>query len=101
MLGGGLEKIFLLIGDERERKFLSKNLDQIPGHKSPDSLEKKKVWQNLVKFLKNELALREKFTLLQKVDYLGINSARNVCCRSRTRRCRRPRSSARSPRCAS
>ena len=76
MLGGGLEKIFLLIGDERERKFLSKNLDQIPGHKSPDSLEKKKVWQNLVKFLKNELALREKFTLLQKVDYLGINSAR-------------------------
>ena len=53
--GGGLEKVFSLLGDRRHRDFRSKNLDS--------SLEKKEEWEKLHDFLKKELILRDKLIL--------------------------------------
>ena len=82
-VGGGLEKVLSLIGDDRERKFISKYAE-VPGVSSgtdsggtsaDDSLPEKRDWENLVKFLEKELAYREKVTLVQKSrNSLGLQS---------------------------
>ena len=81
-VGGGLEKVLSLIGEDRERKFISKYAE-VPGMSpdlasdgaSDDSLPEKRDWENLTKFLEKELAYREKLTLVQKSrNSLGIQS---------------------------
>ena len=60
--GGGLEKILILIGDRRHKKFRIQNL--CPA-------ERKKVeWKKLQQFLKNELRLLEKVALDNKTAQL-------------------------------
>ena len=53
--GGGLERVFSLLGDQRHRKFRSKNVDSTVG--------KKEEWGRLLEFLKEELNFREKLVL--------------------------------------
>ena len=69
-IGGGLEKIFNVIGETRERKFLQENIDleSTTGATTSDSevLAEKTTWEALKKFLQKELALCEKLTLMQK-----------------------------------
>ena len=66
-VGGGLEKIYSVIGDERQRKFLSKRVSDPSSPKpSTSDLEEKLEWIALLEFLKKEYSLREKLTLLQK-----------------------------------
>ena len=52
--GGGLEKVMLLIGTHRHRKFRTGNYK---------TESKKKDWGNLLEFLNEELHLRERFVL--------------------------------------
>ncbi len=69
--GGGLEKVFYLIGDSRHRKFRSENLTA--------TFSKKQEWQKLVVFLERDLQLREKMTLDYKAaSTLGIVQQRKV-----------------------
>ena len=56
--GGGLEKLFLVIGESRHRKFRSQSL----GH----SYSKKQQWQALKVFLEKELQLNEMLVLDRK-----------------------------------
>ena len=56
--GGGLEKLFLVIGESRHRKFRSQSL----GH----SYSKKQQWQALKEFLEKELHLNEVLVLDRK-----------------------------------
>ena len=97
--GGGLENVLTLIGEGREKKFWSKNFGKTYGKLSseePSTTEAKDSsessgspisnkksfflaeeleWDNLTEFLKRELALREKLTLIQRSkDCLGIKS---------------------------
>ena len=85
-VGGGLEKVYKLIGDDRERKFLSKNIKAMsstssdsftPDSSSPDSelLVEKTTWENLKRFLQKEHAIRETYTLNQKSkECLGVKN---------------------------
>ena len=64
--GGGLEKVFSLLGEQRHHKFRSKNLDSSAG--------KKEEWGKLFKFLKEELNLREKIVLdIKNARLMGID----------------------------
>ena len=59
-VGGGLEKVFKLIGEERERKFLCKHLDQFSSSSSTSTsdspaMEEKEIWKNVKAFSKKEL----------------------------------------------
>ena len=56
--GGGLEKLFVVIGDSRHRKFRSQSL----GH----SYSKKQQWQALHEFLQKELNLNQTLVLDRK-----------------------------------
>ena len=77
-VGGGLEKIYSLIGSERERKFLSKSVTNPTSSGTSDVLDEKLEWNNLLEFLKKELTMREKMTLLQKSKHcLGVKTERN------------------------
>ena len=63
--GGGLEKVFSLLGDRRHRDFRSKNLESAG--------DKKSEWEKLVTFLKAELNLREKLVLdIKNARLMGI-----------------------------
>ena len=63
--GGGLEKVFSLLGDRRHREFRSKNLDS--------SVGKKEEWEKLYAFLKKELNLRDKLVLdIKNARLMGI-----------------------------
>ena len=80
-VGGGLEKVYKIIGEARERKFLSKNLETMSSITSGSStseselLAEKTTWENLKKFLQKEHTLRETFTLNQKSkECLGVKS---------------------------
>ena len=64
-IGGGLEKLYIIIGSTRERKFLEKNVDNSFMSSSSGSDEKQE-WNALMQYLKKELAVREKLTLVQK-----------------------------------
>ncbi len=75
-VGGGLEKIYCLIGESHERSFLKKNLSS-EGTPSPsvDPLPEKTEWENLKKYLQKEHRLREKYVLLEKSkNVLGMKS---------------------------
>ena len=56
--GGGVEKVLDLLGDVREKKILKENLNS--------DLGRKEEWEKLVKFLREELKLREKYLLHEK-----------------------------------
>ena len=56
--GGGLEKLFFLVGEHRHRKVRSENI----GH----SGTKKQEWQKLKAFLEKELTLLERLQLDRK-----------------------------------
>ena len=72
--GGGLEKIFSLIGETRHRKFRSETIGFSGG--------KKQEWQKIEEFLKKELRLREKLTLDYKsAEMMGYNLSRDVSAR--------------------
>ena len=80
-VGGGLEKILSLLGNDRERRFIKISLEKsqnVHPHAS-DSAEselcaEKEEWDNLKGFLEKERALREKYTLVQKSkESMGIN----------------------------
>ena len=80
-VGGGLEKVFKLMGDERERRFLSKHLDKISSSSSstsesdPPVMEEKETWKGVKAFLEKELNLRTTLTLNQKSkECLGIKT---------------------------
>ena len=65
-VGGGLEKVLHLLGNNMEWKFYSKNLDediQNIADSSTDSREseivqEKRVWDKLVQFIQKELSVR-------------------------------------------
>ena len=64
--GGGLEKVFSLLGDRRHRDFRKKNMDS--------SGDKKDEWERLSTFLKAELNLREKLVLdIKNARLMGID----------------------------
>ena len=72
-VGGGLEKVLSLLGEERERKFFSKNVDS-----SSKVLSEKEEWENLSAFLQKERSVREKLLLVQKSkESLGISPTLN------------------------
>ena len=78
-VGGGLEKVYKLIGNDMERRFLRKNLEAMSStpvaSPSPGSevLVERTTWENLKKFLQKELTLRETLTLNQKSkECLGV-----------------------------
>ena len=75
-IGGGLEKVFGLIGEKRERNFLRKNLERGIFSGSSESIElstEKKTWENLKEFLQMERTLCEKLTLIRKSkECLGL-----------------------------
>ena len=76
-VGGGLEKLYSVIGSERERKFLTKSVSNPPLNSTtgPADLEEKVEWDNLLKFLQKEYAAREKMTQVQKSkDSMGIKT---------------------------
>ena len=63
--GGGLEKVMSLLGNERHRRFRSKNVDPVS--------DKKSEWEKLSEFLKNELTLRNRMILDNKsAQLMGI-----------------------------
>lgn len=66
-IGGGLERVLSLLGDEREKSFLSKNIEKFQNSGITDEvLREKMVWDHLMIYLKKELALRENLILLKK-----------------------------------
>ena len=79
-IGGGLEKIFNVVGETRERKFLQESIDLGDGTSDSNGSEvftEKKTWDELKKFLQKELALCEKVTLMHKSrDCLGLKSTK-------------------------
>ena len=58
--GGGLEKILMLMGDHRHKKYRGQNLGP----------SKKEEWEKLLKFLQEELVLRERLVLDNKTAKL-------------------------------
>ena len=77
-VGGGLEKVFKLIGDDRERRFLSKHLEKISSSSSTStSMEEKETWNALKAFLEKEVKFRTTMTLNQKSkECLGIKPSK-------------------------
>ena len=78
-VGGGMENVLNLVGETRERKFVSKNMKTNSNlSSSNDDSEvctEKLEWENLKAFLEEERSLREKMTLLKKSkDCLGVSS---------------------------
>ena len=79
-VGGGMEKVLNLVGNNLERKFLSKNLEDVAPSSSARWVESevtqaKRMWGNLVAFLQRELALREQMIVVTKNKVsLGISS---------------------------
>ena len=76
-VGGGLEKVFRVLGEKRERRFLGKYLDQISdsSSKTPIDLEEKETWKALQLFLQKELTFRTTLTLNQKSkECLGVKN---------------------------
>ena len=77
-VGGGLEKVLSLLGDDRERRFVRSSLEKSGAPPTSDSSEsevfaEKLEWENLKAFLEKERRLREKMTLIQKSkESLGI-----------------------------
>ena len=68
--GGGLEKILILIGEGRHRKFISQNL--CPAN------SKKEEWEKLLLFLKQELQVREKISINKRTAQLmGLCAIKN------------------------
>ena len=69
-VGGGLEKVLTLLGNNMERKFYSKNLDDDSlsdsDPKESEITQEKRVWEKLVLFLQKELSLRDKMVLVGK-----------------------------------
>ena len=70
-IGGGIEKVYCLIGSQLEHKFLSKNIDKGPSTISSDWREsevetEKRVWNNLLEFLKKELSVRQDMAIVEK-----------------------------------
>ena len=87
-VGGGLEKVFMLIGEARERRFLTKHFDKISdssSSKDSDSstvdselLEEQVTWKALQAFLQKELNVRTTLLLNQKSkECLGVKSPKN------------------------
>ena len=70
--GGGLEKVFGVIGNSRRRKFRTENL----------YMESKKTeWKELLKMLERELKIREKMVLDKKsAKIMGIDYDRLKDC---------------------
>ena len=64
--GGGLEKVMSLLGNERHRKFRSKNIESVSSKKSE--------WLKLAEFLQYELTLRNRI-ILDKISaqLMGID----------------------------
>ena len=81
-IGGGIEKVFCLIGSHLERKFLSRHLDDDQSSATTDWREsevetEKRVWNNLLAFLKKELSVREKMALVEKSKVsLGLSKSK-------------------------
>ena len=84
-IGGGLEKMFSVIGENRERRFLTKSIENSSSSStsslsSPNSgdseLEAEKAtWERLKAFLQKELNVREALILNQKSkDCLGVKT---------------------------
>ena len=76
-VGGGLEKVTSLLGEDRERRFVKWSLEKSESHKSssPQSeiCAEQTEWENLKDFLEKERSLRERMTLLNKSkESLGI-----------------------------
>ena len=85
-VGGGLEKVYKIIGIDMERRFLRKNLkatsstsssssSDSEGLASPGSevLAEKMTWENLKQFLQEEHSIRETLVLNQKSkECLGV-----------------------------
>ena len=75
-VGGGLEKIFRLIGEKRERRFLAKHLETTSSSSDTDQSEvlvEKSTWEKLKAFLQKELTIQEKLALNQKSkECLGV-----------------------------
>ena len=69
-VGGGMEKVLSLVGSGLERKFLSKNIEEVSNcssnWKESEVSQAKRVWGNLVKFLQKELSLREQMVVVTK-----------------------------------
>ena len=89
-VGGGLEKIYSLIGENRERNFLRQNLESEDSSSSPSSSDlttpslstgivpEKLEWNKLKIFLEKEQKLREKYILLEKSkESLGVRPRDN------------------------
>ena len=69
LYGGCFEIILTLLGNSRERKFVSKCRN--PAAKKPEE------WDRLIEFLKKEMEMRERLTLLYKSKKcLGVESKR-------------------------
>ena len=83
-VGGGLEKILGLLGNERERRFVKWSLDSGASSSgnslsqrgsSSELCDEKSEWENLKVFLEKERNLRERMTLLQKSkESLGMDT---------------------------
>ena len=66
-VGGGLEKVLNLIGDDRERRFLSKYVETVSSDSNDSEVVvEKRKWTKLIEYLKKELTLREQMTLLSR-----------------------------------
>ena len=77
-IGGGLEKIFNVVGETREKTFWKEVINlgvSTSGSSGSEVLTEKKTWEELKKFLQKELDLCEKLTLMHKSrDCLGLKS---------------------------
>ena len=86
-VGGGLEKILSLLGNDRERRFVKSSLEasasssvKPPSHggTSSELCTEKTEWEHLKIFLEKERSMRERMTLLQKSkESLGMDSTKN------------------------
>ena len=82
-IGGGLEKVLSLLGEERERRFLTKTYEWSKKREraansptaAPQAMseltKEKMVWVDLQDFLKRELALCENLALVKKSRMFG------------------------------
>ena len=78
-VGGGLEKIFRVVGDTRERRFYAKYWESSSssGTGQSEVLVEKTTWENLKLFLQRELSIQEKLTLNRKSkECLGLKPAK-------------------------
>ena len=83
-VGGGLEKVLGLLGNERERRFVRCSLEKsasvsppVPSTASSEVCAEKVEWESLIAFLEKERALRERMTLLKKSkESLGMDNSK-------------------------